>query len=103
MGHTNTEIQLYHEKDTAIFISHFQILSSFFERQFGAYSHSLFGFSVIYLVRPVRAMQSVGYRKYILFYAIFPAPGLVFLRSGFLSNIIGVRVRQLELAAQHFF
>ena len=30
MGHTKTEIQLYHEKDTAIFISHFRILSSFF-------------------------------------------------------------------------
>ena len=34
MGHTNTQIKLYHEKDTAIFISHFRILSSFFERLF---------------------------------------------------------------------
>ena len=34
MGHTYTEIQLYREEDTAIFISHFRILSSFFERHF---------------------------------------------------------------------
>ena len=46
-GHTNTEIQLYREKDTVIFISHFRILSSFLSAIFGAYSLSLFGFSVI--------------------------------------------------------
>ena len=50
MGHTNTEIQLYHEKDTEIFISHFRILSSFLSAVFGVYSFSLFGFSVIYFL-----------------------------------------------------
>ena len=34
MGHTYTEIQLYREEDTTIFISHFRILSSFFARYF---------------------------------------------------------------------
>ena len=34
MGHTYTEIQVYREEDTAIFISQFRILSSFFVRYF---------------------------------------------------------------------
>ena len=32
MGHTYTEIQLYCEEDTALFISHIRLLSSFFAR-----------------------------------------------------------------------
>ena len=57
MGHTNTEIQFYHEKDTAIFISHFRIISSFLSAIFGAYSLSLFGFSEIYFL-----LRIVGYK-----------------------------------------
>ena len=58
MGHTNTEIQLYHKKDTAIFISHFRILSSFFERHFWCIlTFFLFGFSVIYFLSRI-----VGYK-----------------------------------------
>ena len=57
MGYTNTEIQLYHEKDTAIFISHFRILSSFLSAIFGAYSLLLFGFSLLYILS-----INVGYK-----------------------------------------
>ena len=57
MGHTYTEIQLYREKDTAIFISYFRILSSFLSAVFGLYSLSLFGFSVIYFLSRI-----VGYK-----------------------------------------
>ena len=71
MGHTYTEIQLYCKEDTAIFISHFRILSSFFLRAiFGAYSFSLFGFSVIYFLSRIVGyklgfVQSSTYRKYL--------------------------------------
>ena len=69
MGHTYTEIQLYREEDTAIFISHFWILSSFFSAIFGAYSFSLFGFSVIYFLSRIVGyklgfMRGPMYRKY---------------------------------------
>ena len=69
MGHTYTEIQSYCKEDTAIFISHFWIPSSFFCAIFGAYSFLLFGFSVIYFLARIIGyilgfMKSPTYCKY---------------------------------------
>ena len=83
MGHTNTEIQLYLEKDTEIFTHTFGYYPHFLSVIFGAYSCSLFGFSVIYFLSRIVGYK-LGFVRGPTYHKYFPrrrGSGKYYLRS----------------------